>query len=139
MILMLLGYKLKQDFHQNLSKVQVYLKVKLIFSDCFLHQIIQAQIGFQILEVDLEGPATNSISEPFLWLVLNRSRVFVCTATFFMKVSLFSKTVNWNPAKKCISRKLLALIITIIIIIVIAHLLTVDKKRFHIIKRNRTN
>ena len=99
MILMLLGYKLKQDFHQNLSKVQVYLKVKLIFSDCFLHQIIQAQIGFQILEVDLAGPATNIISEPFLWLVLNRSRVFVCTATFFMKVSLFSKTVNWNPAK----------------------------------------
>ena len=73
-------------------------------SDYCLHQVIQALLGFQIFEVDLAAPATNLISEPFPWVVLNRLRkTFLalqcirkgaCKTAFFIKVRLFSKTVN---------------------------------------------
>ena len=86
------------------------------------------------------APATNVNSEPFPWLVLNRSRgtcpglqcirMVVCKTAFFIRVPLFSNTGYRNLAK-CFSRKLLTLIIFIIIVIV--HLLTVEKKWFHII------
>ena len=64
-------------------------------SDCFLLQVSQSKLEFQIFEV--------VISERFPWLVLNRSRktclalqfvrVVICSTAFFTKASLFSKTV----------------------------------------------
>ena len=54
-------------------------------------------------------PSANVISEPFSWLLLYRLRktclalqyirMVVCRTAFFIKARLFSKTVNWNPAK----------------------------------------
>ena len=100
-------------------------------------------LGFQIFEIDLVAPATNALSDPFPWLVLNRSckaslalpciRVVLCrTADVY-----FPKLLIEIPQKKCLSRKLLTLII--IIIIVIRHLSTVYKKRFHLTWTEKAN
>ena len=86
--------------------------------------------------------SSNLISEPFSWLVLNRShktclalqciRPVVCSTNFFHK----NKFVFANPLlksrKKYLSRKFLKLIIIIVIVFTV-HLFTADKKGFHII------
>ena len=69
-------------------------------SDCCLHQVIKPEQVIQIfLRLTLVAHATNVISEPFPWLILNSSRktclalqyigVVVCNAAFSIKISLF--------------------------------------------------
>ena len=69
-------------------------------------------------------------------IILPTDRLLFFTFFFYaaLPVDQYIKLIlpNWNPEKKWLSRKLLTLIITIIIVIV--NLLTVDKKKgFHII------
>ena len=129
-----------------MSKVQIFhpyiidfFLIDWLLTDCFLHQFIQSQLGFQIFfRFMLIAPATNVISQPFPWLVRNKLRktclTFQCIrwvvcsiAFFFTKVSLFLKTIYWSPAKVHF-QKILTLIIIIFIIDVI-HLFTVDEKK----------
>ena len=65
---------------------------------------------FNLLGLILVAHATNVISKPFPWLLLNRSHetclalqcieVVVCRTAFFHKSTFISKAVNWNPTKK---------------------------------------
>ena len=130
---MLLVYKLKY-----LPKVQIFhlyiidaFKLFLAFS----HPII---VRFSNFEVDFVASFTNVVSELFPWLVVMRSRktclarsASECSTAFFIKVRLLSKLYIEIP-QKCLSRKLLTLII-IIIITVNAHLFTVAKKMIQIV------
>ena len=71
-------------------------------SDCDLHQVIQSLLGFQIYEVDFISSIWQHMS--FSWLALNRLckpclalkciRVVVCSTHLFIKLRLFSITVN---------------------------------------------
>ena len=84
------------------------------------------------------------MSEPFPWLLLTRlPEIYV--ALQYIKVVVFrtEKYVYFRKLlieipQKCFSKKLLILII-INIIIAIVHLLTVDRKRFHIIWMKKVN
>ena len=70
---MLLAYKLKQDFWQNLPKVQIFHPYMIDAFRLFLalsHPIIAR---FSNFEFDFVTPATNVVSVLFLWLVLSRS------------------------------------------------------------------
>ena len=108
-------------------------------SDCFPHHVIQSQLDFQVFKINFSSCyATNVISEIFTWLLLKRSRktclalqcvrVQYVVQPFFIKSKFtFEKNFIEIP-RKCLSGKLLTLII-IIIIIFIVHLFTVDKKR----------
>ena len=133
MILMLSAYKSKQDFCQNLSKVQIFLHYIIHAFRLFpasSHPIIARFSNF--VRLILVAPATNVISEPFPWLLPNRSpksRQYLQISFFFRKVSLFSKIVYWNPAKMSF-RETLTLIIVNIIIIAIIYLVTVYKNGF---------
>ena len=85
------------------------------------------------------------ISESFSWL--NRSRktclgwqciiVVLCCTTYFITVRLFPKTVDRQKISQKMSFQETFDIIFIIIAIV--HLLTVDKKMFHIIWIKKAN
>ena len=68
----------------------------------------------------LVAHATNVISEPFPWLLLNRLRE-TCLTLHFVKMAV------------CRTEKYVFILIIIVIIIAIAHLLAADKKRFHMI------
>ena len=64
---------------------------------------------FKFLRLTLVAHVINVTSEPFPWLILNRSRktclalqcigVVVCSAAFFHKSKFILKTVYWNPPK----------------------------------------
>ena len=93
-------------------------------SYCFLHQL-------KFVSLNLVALATNMISQPFPWLVLNRSyktclalqcvSVVVCKTIFFTKVSLLWKT-NEIP-QKCLSTKLLKLLLLSLFLLIIYSLL----------------
>ena len=91
----------------------------------------------------LVAAATNVISEPFPWLVLNRTRktclalqcirVVVYSTVFLIKGILFSKTVYGNPAEMSFQKTF------DVIIIIIVHLLTINKGSFDIIWTKKAN
>ena len=73
-------------------------------SDCYMRQVIQSWLGFQIFEVDFNSSCHKCHFRAIFWLLLNRLRktylalqwirVVVYRTAFFIKECLFSKTVN---------------------------------------------
>ena len=125
---MLLVYKFKQDFGQNLPKVQI-----------FHYYIINA---FRLLfasnfEVDFSSSSHKCHFGAIFCLVLNRLRktglalqcirVVVYRIAFFIKERLFSKIINWNPEKNVFLGNFWHWLLLLSLLI---SLLTVDKKDF---------
>ena len=128
MILILSAYNCRQEFCQNLWKVQI-----------LDHYIIDAfrllSPSSQLLRMILVNPDTNVIFEAFPWLKVNRhcNTQLCCSWEWSCAVQLFSSHKSkfiFEILLKCISWKLLT---SIIIIIVIVNLFAVDKNRFYII------